>query len=246
MLNPHPALAELRHRIRFLESTDVGEGAVLPFGVDAIDAHLPVRGLQAGALHEVFGAAGEGFAPEPTLFVAGILARQRRPVLWCLEKHDLFAPGLASAGLHPENVIYAEAARANDVLLLMEEGLRHSSLGGVVGEVGQLSLTASRRLQLAAERSGVPAFALRRWFSREGKLCEPTAAVTRWRVTPLPSTPLHMPGIGRARWRLDLLRCRGGEPASWMMEACDAQGRLAVPSYVADRPAAAEGQRLAA
>ena len=96
MLNPQPALAELRHRIRFLESPDVREDALLPFGVDAIDAHLPAGGLQAGALHEAFGGAGEGFAPEPTLFVAGILARQRRPVLWCMERRDLFAPGLAA------------------------------------------------------------------------------------------------------------------------------------------------------
>ena len=206
MLKPHPALAELRQRIRFLESTDAGKAVVLPFGVEAIDAHLPAGGLQAGALHEAFGAPGEGFAPEPTLFVAGILARQQRPVLWYSEKRDLFAPGLASAGLHAKNVIYAEAARANDVLLLMEEGLRHSSLGGVVGEVGRMSLTASRRLQVAAERAGVMAFALRRWFPREGKLCEPNAAATRWRVTALPSTPLHMPGIGRAQWRLELLQ----------------------------------------
>jgi hypothetical protein len=93
MLNPHPALAELRHRIRFLESPDVREDDVLPLGADAIDTHLRARGLQVGALHEAFGAAEEGFAPEPTLFVVGILARQRRPVLWCLEKRDLFAPG---------------------------------------------------------------------------------------------------------------------------------------------------------
>src|SRR5215813_1272056 len=91
MLKPHPALAELRQRIRFLESTDAGKGVVLPFGVEAIDAHLPAGGLQAGALHEAFGAPGEGFAPEPTLLVAGILARQRRPVLWCLEKHCFLA-----------------------------------------------------------------------------------------------------------------------------------------------------------
>lgn len=246
MLNPHPGLAELRQCIRFLESTEAGKGMVLSFGVEAIDVHLPAGGLQAGALHEAFGAGGEGFAPEPTLFIAGILARQKRPVLWCSEKRDLFAPALASVGLPPENVIYAEATRTNDVLLLMEEGLRHSSLGGVVGEVGRMSLTASRRLQLAAESSGVTAFALRRWFPREGKPCEPSAAASRWRVTAMPSTPLHMPGIGRARWRLELLRVRGGEPASWIMEACDAQGRLAVPSHVADRPAAAEGQRLAA
>ena len=52
-----------------------------------------------------------------------------------LGKHDLFASGLASVGLHLEDVIYAEASRASDVLLLMEEELRHSSLGGVVGEL---------------------------------------------------------------------------------------------------------------
>jgi protein ImuA len=59
---------------------------------------------------------------------------------------------------------------------------------------------------------------------------QPTAAVTRWRVSALPSDPLPVPGIGRARWRLELTRCRGGESAEFEVEACDAQGRLALPS----------------
>jgi len=59
---------------------------------------------------------------------------------------------------------------------------------------------------------------------------QPTAAVTRWRVSALPSHPLPVPGIGRARWRLELIRCRGGESACFEVEACDAQGRLALPS----------------
>jgi len=59
---------------------------------------------------------------------------------------------------------------------------------------------------------------------------QPTVAVTRWRVSALPSAPLPVPGIGRARWRLELVRCHGGESACFEVEACDAQGRLALPS----------------
>jgi len=59
----------------------------------------------------------------------------------------------------------------------------------------------------------------------------------RWRVTTLPSTPLPVPGVGRARWLVELIRCRAGESAHFELEACDAKGRLALPSELAHRPA---------
>jgi protein ImuA len=92
-------------------------------------------------------------------------------------------------------------------------------------------MTASRRLQLAAEGSGAIGIAIRRW-RRQTEAAEfghPTAAVTRWRVSALPSTPLPVPGVGRARWELELIRCRAGESADFEVEACDAKGRLALP-----------------
>ena len=130
----------------------------LPFGVRAVDRHLPGGGLALDALHEVMetGAASE-HAAAATLFVAGILARNKGPVLWCVRRRDLFAPALAAVGLHPDRVIYAETHREAEVLAAAEEGLRHKGLAGVVAEVARLGLTASRRLQLAAEESGVPA-----------------------------------------------------------------------------------------
>ena len=67
---------------------------------------------------------------------------------------DLFAPALAQAGLSPARVIYVEAGDEKSVLACFEEGLRHGGLGAVVAEVARLSMTASRRLQLAAESSG--------------------------------------------------------------------------------------------
>src|SRR5580698_1889512 len=96
-----PALAALRSRIRLLERSTPRPGRTHPFGVPALDEHLPENGLPCGALHEV--AAGA------TLFVAGILARLDRPVLWCTVLRDLYPPGLACAGLSPERVLHSAA-----------------------------------------------------------------------------------------------------------------------------------------
>jgi protein ImuA len=234
-------LDQLRDRIARIEQAGRPPRPVVPFGLAAIDSHLPQGGLILGALHEIAGGGlGAIHAAAAALFVAGVLARLDGAVLWCLRTRDLFAPALAGVGLHPDRVIFAECGDERTVLICLEEGLRHVGLAGVVGEVARLPVTASRRLQLAAETSGVTAFVIRRWRTlHEAEVFgQPTAAMTRWRITALPSAPLSVPGIGRARWRLELVRVRGGEGGSWDVEACNAQGRLALPSDLADRPAA--------
>ena len=163
-------------------------------------------------------------------------------VLWCLSRPDLYGPGLAIHGLDPARLVLVRAPRAAEILWAMEEGLRAPGIAAVVGEVGSLAAVASRRLQLAAERSGITAFLLRRWrdggqAARERNL--PNAAVTRWRVAALPSRPLWgEPGVGRARWRIELLRCRGGEPACWEVEVAYATGHVSLATAMADRPVA--------
>ncbi|MGE0417895.1 MAG: ImuA family protein [Acetobacteraceae bacterium] len=234
-------LRDLREKIARIERADAPRPATaVPIGVAEIDGALPAGGLTRGALHEALGAGPDTeHAAAATLFVAGLLARLPGPVLWVLRQADLFAPGLAGVGLHPDRVIFAEAGK--DVLAAMEEGLRHGGLASVVGEVmGRLTLVASRRLQLAAEQAGILAVLLRRSQGFDDPvLTEPTAATTRWRVASLPSPPIlphapTVPGLGRARWRLDLLRCRGGEPGSWTVEACDATGCLALVADLRD------------
>jgi protein ImuA len=240
-------LIELRECIERLERRE-RKRVVLPFCIPSIDAHLPGRGLALGCLHEFAGASPDfEHAAAPISFVAGVLTRLKGPVLWCLTRRDLFAPGLASVGLNPERVIYAESYREPDILPLVEEGLRSPGLAGVVGEVSRVSFDASRRLQLASETSGVTAFLVRRWkAASEAELTRTSAAVTRWRISSLPSLELASPGIGRSRWRLDLLRCRGAEPSSWIVSACDEKGRLAIPSDVANRPVQTPERRGAA
>ena len=246
MTQQNQQLDALRRTIAVLErqGSPKADGAVLPFGVDAIDRHLPGGGLRLGGLHEVADVGpGLEHATAAGLMVAGILARRDGPVLWVSERNDLFAPALAQVGLSPDRVVHVAARQA--VLLVMEEGLRHGSFAGIVGEARRLDATAARRLQLAAESTGVMAFALRR--SRRAKdpaVTAPIAAVTRWRIARLPSGPPvpqapWVPGLAPALWRIDLIRCRGADPASWTVEACDATGHLRLAPALADRSVAA-------
>ena len=237
----HATLLRLRTEIARIERSTPSPHETIPFGIPAIDQALPGHGLPTGALHEVIGTGIDlEFAAAPALFAAGILARCPGPVLWVLGQQDLFAPGLAAVGLHPNRVIYAEATRRT-ALLVTEDALRHPGLSGVVAEVStRISLTASRRLHLAAQANGATAILLRRREHEDGAL----AAVTRWRIGPQPSAPPlphapDTPGLGRPCWRLDLTRCRGGRTGSWVVEACDASGRLGLVEALADGSAAA-------
>jgi protein ImuA len=241
-------LADLRQQIERLGGS-ARRRPYLPFGVAELDGHLPGQGLARGALHEIVeGGSAAEFAGSATLFVAGIAARLKGPVLWCLNRRDLFAPSLASVGLHPDHVLYAETFRERDILPVIEEGLRERNLVAVIGEVTRLNLIASRRLQLAAEETGVTALLLRRWWTMAEKdlVNLPTAAVTRWRISPFSSQAPPAPGLGRALWNVELTRCRGGEPDAWILEACDAKGRLALPAHLADRPDQAQVRTTAA
>ena len=225
--------------IRRLEGASGRRRMVLPFGIKAIDRHLPGGGLALGALHEVAGGGnGAIHGAAAALFAAGVAARTRGKVLWCITRPDLFAPALAQAGLMPDRVIYVEAGDEKSVLICFEEGLRHGGLGAVVAEVARLSLTASRRLQLAAESSSTLGIAIRRWRrpAEAADFGQPTASATRWRVSALPASPLPVPGIGRARWQLELIRCRAAESADFEVEACDAKGRLALPPNLVHGP----------
>jgi protein ImuA len=250
---------------------------VLPFGVAAMDRALPGGGLARGAVHEILGVGGDeedgalaaafaahilgrlgaGPHPNPPPWTRGREEPAQREgrgrhvsdglVLWCLPRPDLYGPGLAAYGLDPGRVVLVRAARDSEILWAMEEGLRAPGIAAVVGEVGSLPMVASRRLQLAAEHSGITAFLLRRWrdggqAARERAL--PNAAVTRWRIAALPSRPMRdEPGVGHPRWRVELLRCRGGEPACWEMpagemEVPDATNHVSLAAALANRPAA--------
>ncbi len=231
-------ISELRTRIAALEQSVARKAGHLPFGVSEIDAVLPGGGLAYGALHE-FAGGGTGVVDgaAAALLVAGIAARTKGKIVWCLTRPDLFFPALAQAGLHPDRVIFVEADKEEDVLASMEEALAFGGLGAVVGEIVRLPMVASRRLQLAAEKTGTMGLIVRRWRrqTEASDFGQPTASTTRWRVSLLPSEELPVPGVGRARWFLELMRVKAGECAEFIVGACDASGRIDMSTGPSDR-----------
>jgi protein ImuA len=272
LLQPSPrrdavAVEELRRLVRSLEriGPPVAGGVTggtmrpadhaVPLGLAALDQALPGGGLGLGALHEVVPASPAGAdAGASTGFAVALLARllaggMRGPVLWCLSeaaRRELgtpYAPGLAGFGLDPGRLLFARARREADVLWAMREGLGCAALAAVVGETeAAVDLAASRRLQLAAGASGVPALLL----SRRPLGVAPSAALTRWCVAAAPGVARSSTaGPGRPRWRVALERCRGSVPRVWLLEWRHETGDFALAAAPADRSAVPAPARLA-
>ena len=222
-------VADLRARIAGPSAgLDAGDGRFVPLGVGTIDAVLPGGGLKAGALHEI-GADDYRDMGAATGFLAALAARfiENGPglVLWCQSAQPpfdigaLYGPGLAAFGLDPARLVLVLPGSVTDCLWAMEEALRSGAFAAVIGEVDRraaaLDLTATRRLQLAAEEKGTPAFL----FTGHGGGAA-SVAVTRWRIAALPG--LIVPGTekfdglaGAPCWRAALTRVRGGVPGAW-------------------------------
>lgn len=244
-------LAALRAEVRAIEQVGRAvERPAVPFGIAEVDARLAAGGL-APALHEAAADRAEpGDEAAAILFLAAAAGRfvraQDGQVLWALARHDLFAPALAQAGLPPDRVVYADCRDDAETLAVMEEGLRYGSLAAVVGEVARADMANLRRLQLGAEDKGTAALLLRRWRkSGADPLAAPSPAVTRWRIGCAPAAPLAFAGLGRARWQVALARQRGGPPHAWIVEAPDAEARLALAARSGDRPDQARGANRA-
>lgn len=189
---------------------------VLPLGLSSIDSAMPGGGLPQAAMHEIV-------SPDPTngaalafaAFVTGrLVAKVTRPILWVTHHAELYPPGLVQFGLPTDRLLLAQCRTYRDALWAMEEGLRCDALAGVVGDTSPTSFNWSRRLHLAARQTGRMLLLLRPERSHQRS----SAAQTRWRVTTAPSAFTLGPGPGEPVWQLDLLRCRGGVPQSWLLQ----------------------------
>lgn len=211
------SLESLKTRIAGIERARAVEAAVLaPTGHAGIDAALG-GGLARGRVHEVFAAQAED-AGCAAGFVAGLALRlgvgSGSTLVWLRETQAekqggrLHAPGLVEIGLNPARVIIGVLPDPQAVLRAAADVVRCPEVGVAVIELWReprlLDLTASRRLALAAETSGVTVIAL-----RIAAAPSPSAAQTRWQVSAAASAPLEANAPGYPAWRVELLRQRG-------------------------------------
>lgn len=220
------SFALLRRRIEVMTGRAGGTArARLPFGCADLDAALS-GGLSQGRLHEVF--AGESDEAAAATGFAMMLALRAQtdgaPLLWlrtdAAERRagHFHAPGFLELGGDPDQLMLAVAPDETMLLRCAADALRCAGLGMVVAECwgnpAVLDLTASRRLTLAAEQSGVTALLL-----RIDARPAPSAADTRWSVAAAPSSPLESDAPGLPALDIDLLRRRAGPAGQrWRVE----------------------------
>ena len=174
-----------------------------------------------------------------------------KPLLWIQDRMAILESGrVHPPGLQTQNLIHVEARDARDALWAMEEGVRCCALSAVIGELWgdprALDFTATRRLAVASERSGVAAFLI-----RLGGHANLSGARMRWRIVSAPSlrNELDVKAPGQPSWDAELFRARGMPPGRWSIahapKASGATDRFHLVAGAGDR-ALGESERLRA
>lgn len=184
--------------------------------------------LASGQLHEIH-AQAEGFATA-LAFVFAVAGKGKEPILLVRAPRRsplsirLYGEGMAGLDFDPSRLLIVEA---RDECALLQAGLdaaRCPGLAAVVletwGGMPRYDLTASRRLVLAAEKSGVLVIVL-----RGNATPRPSAAHSRWTIRSAPSVPLEADAPGMLACHVELSRRRGA-PAGmqWRLEGKETKG----------------------
>ena len=223
------SLSKLRRRLARMEGVRPPDVATrVATGCAAIDDWLG-GGLGRGRLHEVMGVerddAGSvaGFAA-----MLALRAGEGRPLLWLRTETaerqggKLYATGLGELGLDGGTVLVGLVADDAALLKAANDAARCAGVGAMLvecwGDPRPLDLTATRRLMLAAEASGVTVLLLRIAAAQS-----PSVANTRWRVKAAPSVPLEDGSEdgapGHPVFEIELLRRRAGPAGvTWRVE----------------------------
>lgn len=156
-----------------------------------------------------------------------------------------YGAGLHEMGLSPNKVLLVRARDIRTLLGVGEDALRTRGIGAVLlsawGEDRALSLTASRRLSLAARNGGKQLF-----LARAGAAPQPSAAESRWSIKSAASIPLEGGAPGRPAFSAKLLRHRGGAAVVASLMEWDREGRSFVePATLSGRVVPLASQRPA-
>ena len=221
------------------DAEPAGSGGRRLLAASTVGERLPTPAT--ATLSEIFSGTRDGGA---TGFLLAQVARGK-PLLWVQERMAMLEAGrIYPPGLGVGELIHVDARDARAALWAMEEGLRCSALGAVIGEIWgdpkALDFTATRRLAVAAERHGVAAFLV-----RLGGHANLSGARMRWRIASAPSriNPLDHKAPGAATWDAELFRARGFAPGRWITDYDGSADRLGVVAAAADRTLATRERR---
>jgi len=223
-----------------LERAHRGQAGHLSLGMPEVHAHLPGPGLACGVLHEI-AASAYGDRPATFGFVFALMAAalRSRPAsaVFVAQRRGLgdfgapYGHGLVQLGLDVGRLLFVETESHKDALWAIEEALRSPARPAMVaGAVtGDLDLTASRRLNLAAALHATPLVLL-----RAPAAAGANAAATRWRIASAPAARDRFGALAQPRWKVALERCRNGRTGEWLVEWDHVAHRFRLVESMAD------------
>ncbi|AUH34035.1 ImuA family protein [Paracoccus tegillarcae] len=173
--------------------------------------------LRSARVHEACGPLAAGLAAAAAAEAGG--------VLWVREswRPEAISPIGLAAYLDPSRLLLAEAKDQTETLTVAELGLRDGALPLVVMELSApLSLTAGRRLQLAAQAGKCTGLCL----IQDGM--GSNAAETRWRCSPLPDPEQPAEDSTLQRWQL--IKNKSGTLGVWHVRWSQSARRLTMVS----------------
>jgi protein ImuA len=183
-------------------------------GLGVIEDAFPEQTFHKAAVHEFVSYSREDIAATNG-FLAALTSKlmpQNGYCLWVGASPNIYAPALQQFNIPAEQIIFVRSLKDKESLWIMEEALKCPALSAVIADIPNMSFTASRRLQLAVENSKTTGLIHRHYPNLNSSI----AAVSRWHISPLPSTAPHgLPGLGHPTWAVELLKVRNGRPGNW-------------------------------
>lgn len=188
-----------------------GDVAATSSGFDALDAHLPGNGWpRAGLIELMLGTAGIG---ELKLLAPALrrLSRAARWIAWVNPPFIPYAPALTALDIDISRILLVHPRQHEEALWAMEQASKSGTCSAVLGWLDErrLTLTATRRLQLAAKQGGT----LGCLFRPEAAAACASMAELRLKLEPGPRSALGV----------SIVKRRGGWPVPGLNIQVDSQ-----------------------
>jgi protein ImuA len=224
-------LTALTHRLQTVESVRPLRGrSSLSLGLRGLDDLLPEEGLPPGSLVELLSDTDGAGVWTLSLLMGWHACGGRRTLVVADPERCFYPPAATKLGIDLPRTLIIRPRTWPDTYVALEQSLRCSAVGAVIGRCDRLRFADCRRLQLAAEAGGGLGLLLRPEETRGA----PSFAALRLGVTPVG------PAARARHVRIDVLRCRGTAAGrSVILEIDHETGHVRVPAKVAAAAAVA-------
>jgi protein ImuA len=215
-------LQHLAQRIREIEAAATVRHQTGTLKIPLLDFLLEGRALRSGALLELASAAEGAGAWTLALFLAQQACSQRRTLVVVDPRGWFYPPAAAALGFDLDNVILLRPPTRSAGQAALDQALRCTAVGAVVGWCERLRPAEAQRLRLAVEVGG-----------GLGLLLGPAQRGASVADLRLVVTPLARAGTSR-QVRIEVARWRGGgDGRTILLEIDHETGHVHLPAGLA-------------